>query len=81
MIDLRRELPIYPDLLVAGGLPLRQRRIIKEGKADGALDLQRAFAFQKNRRRVGIDAMNMRMHRGIGQRCEDALLDEGVGCG
>ena len=81
MVDLRRELPIDPDLLVAGGFPLRQRRIIKEGKADGALDLQRAVAFQKDRRRVGVDAMDVRMGHGIGQGCEDALLDEGVGCG
>ena len=41
-IDLRRELPVDPDLFVAGGFPLLQRRIIEEGKADGALDLQRA---------------------------------------
>ena len=80
MVDLRRELAIDPDLFVAGGFPLLQRRIIEEGKADGALDLQRAVAFQKNRRRMGIDAMNMRMRRGIGQRCEDALLHAGVGC-
>jgi hypothetical protein len=81
MVDLWRELAIYPDLFVAGGFPLRKRRIIKKGKADGALDLQRAVAFQKHRRRVGIDAMNTRMRRGIGQECEDALLHAGVGCG
>ena len=54
-IDLRRELSVDPDLFVAGRLPLRQRRIIQEGKADGTLDLQRAIAFEKNRCRMGID--------------------------
>ena len=42
MVDLRRELAVDPDLFVAGGFPLRQRRIIEERETDGALDLQRA---------------------------------------
>ena len=80
MVDLRRELAVDPDLFVAGGFPLLQRRIVEEGKTDGALDLQRAVAFEKNRRRMGIDAMDMRMRCRIGQKCEHVLLHAGVGC-
>ena len=68
------------DLLFAGGFPLLQRRIIEEGKTDGALDLQRAVAFEKNRRRMGIDAIDVRMRGGIRQKCEDALLHARIGC-
>jgi hypothetical protein len=45
----------------------------------GALDLQRACVPTKNRRHVGIDAMNTRMYRGIAQKGEYALLHPGVG--
>ena len=79
-VDLRRELAVDFDLFVAGCFPFLERRIIEKGKADRALDLQRAVAFEKNRRRMGIDPMNMRMRRRIGQKCEDALLRGGAGC-
>ena len=79
MVDLRRELAIYPDLFIAGGFPLFQRRVVQERKSDRALDLQRAVALEKNRCRMGVDAMDMRMHCRIGQKGEDALLHAGVG--
>jgi hypothetical protein len=44
-IDLRRELPVY--LHLAGRFRLRRRRIVEVWKTDGALDLQRAVAFEK----------------------------------
>ena len=47
-VDLRRELPVYSHLLVAGGFSLRQRRIVQIREMHGALDLQRAVAFEKN---------------------------------
>ena len=80
MIDLRRELAIYPDFLIAGGFPLLQRRIIEIGKPNGAFDLQRAVALEENRRRMRIDPMDTRMHRRIHQECEDALLRAAIGC-
>jgi hypothetical protein len=78
-VDLRRKLAIYPYLFVAGGLPLRQRRIIQKRKPDGAFDLQRAVAFEKDRCCVGIDSTDKRMRRGIRKEREDALLRAGVG--
>ena len=78
-VDLRCEWTIYPYLLVTGGFPLRERRVIEIRKSDGALDLQGAIAFKENRRRMRVDAMDMRMRCRIGQKCEDALLHPGVG--
>src|SRR5260370_31395562 len=73
-IDLRRELAVDVDLFVAGGFALLKRRIIQERETDGALDLQRAVAFEKDRRRMGVDPVDPRMHRGVGQKRKDALL-------
>ena len=63
-VNLRRELTVYRYLLVTSRLSLRQRRIVEIRKTDGALDLERAFTFEKNRRCMGIDPANMRMGGG-----------------
>ena len=78
-VDLWRELAIDFDFLFAGGFPLLQRRIIQVWKSDGAFDLQRAVAFEKNRCRMGIDPMDTRMRGRIRQKCKDALLHAGIG--
>ncbi len=78
-VDLRREPVVDVHLLMAGSFPLRQCRVIEIWKADGALDLQRPGAFQKNRRRMRIDAMDMRMGFGVRQKRKDAFLGKGVG--
>ncbi len=78
VVDLRREPAVYFDLFVAGGLALLKRRIVEKGKTNGAFDLERAAVLEKNRRRMGIDAMNMRMCRGIGQEGKHFLLHAGV---
>src|SRR4051794_32661813 len=67
MVDLRCERAVYSYFLIAGGFSLLQCRVVQEGKAYGALDLQGAVAFEKNRCRMGIDPMNMGMSRGIRQ--------------
>jgi hypothetical protein len=64
-INLRRELAVDPDFFVTGGFPLLQCRIVQEGKADGALDLERAAAFKKDRCRVRIDPLRLRMRHWI----------------
>jgi hypothetical protein len=74
MVDLWRELAVDCQFRVAGGFPLLQRRIIQVWKPDGALDLQGAVAFEKNRCRMRIDPMDMRMGNGICQKGKDALL-------
>jgi hypothetical protein len=78
-VDLPRELTVDFYLRIAGGLPFRQRRVIEVREMDGALDLQRAVAFEKNRRRMRIDPMDERMRCGIRKKCEDALFAR-VGC-
>jgi hypothetical protein len=80
MVDLRREMTVYPYLFVAGDFPLRQGRVVQIGKMDGALDLQRAAAFEKDRRGMGIDATDKRMRCRVRQKCEDSFLGQGVGC-
>ena len=74
LIDLRCERPVDPDLVVAGGFALLQRRIVQEGKTDGALDLERAGAFQEDGRRMGVDAVHGRMHVRVSEKGEHALL-------
>jgi hypothetical protein len=78
-VDLRRELPVYFHLFVAGGFAFRQRRVIEVRETDGALDLQRAVAFEKNRRCVGIDAMDIWMLCRICQERENRFLHAGIG--
>jgi hypothetical protein len=44
---------------LAGKPPLIQRRIVEKWKAHRALDLERAIAGQKHRRRVGFDSLHL----------------------
>src|SRR6266511_400706 len=78
-VNLRCERTVYRYLLVTSRLSLRQRRIVEIRKTDGALDLERAFTFEKDRRCMGIDPANMRMGGGVRKEGEDALLDPRVG--
>ena len=78
-VDLWRELAIDFYFFLAGGFPLLQRRIIQVWKPDGALDLQGTVAFEKNRCRMRIDPIDMRMGNGIRQKGKDALLHARVG--
>ena len=73
-IDLRRELAIDFHLLLAGGFPFCQRRVVEVWKSDGALDLQGAITFEENRSRVGIDPMNRGVRCRVRQKCEHASL-------
>jgi hypothetical protein len=71
---LRRKWSVYFHLFIAGCFSFRQRRIIEVWETDGALDLQRAAAREKNRRRMGIYPLNPGMRRRIGQKGKHALL-------
>jgi hypothetical protein len=70
---------VYLDRFVAGGSPLLKRRIIEVRKTDGAFDLQRVVAFEKDRRRMRVGPLDTRMRRGLRQKCKDALLYAGIG--
>ncbi|WP_369682886.1 hypothetical protein [Rhodopseudomonas palustris] len=52
---MRREAAIDLELLLAGGLAARQRRIVEEREPHCALDLQRAIPGQEHDGAVGID--------------------------
>ena len=58
-IKFRRQRPVDLDLGLARGFALGERRIIEKRKAHRALDLQRAVAGEKHRRRVGVDAPHL----------------------
>src|ERR1700733_13802515 len=81
MIDLGRERAIYLYLLIAGSLAFRRRRIVEIRESDGALDLQSAGPFEENGCPVCIDAVDARMRRRVGQKCEDPVLQFGIGWG
>ena len=49
-------------------------------QADGALDLQRTIAFQKNRCRVRVDSLHIGVMGGIAKQCKNSLLHRGVIC-
>ena len=57
-----------------------KRGIIEVRKTDGALDLQRALALEKNRRRMRLDPMDIGVRCRVRPKCKDALLNAGVGC-
>ncbi len=80
MIDLRRERLVDFDFLFAGGLALRQRRIIQKREANCALDFQRARAGEKYRSRVSVDPMNRAMRREAHQKRKDLVLGAGLLC-
>ena len=58
------------------GLAAGEGRIVEEGKAHRALDLECAVAGQEHRGRVGIDALDRRsaMGRRFGQQGENRFL-------
>src|SRR4029450_4961523 len=64
-VDLGSEVPVYADLLLAGGFSLCQRRVIQEGKGHGSLDLQCAVTLKKTRRGMRIDPVYVGMPRGV----------------
>ena len=57
-VDLRRERTVDLELGFAGGLALFERGEIEKWKLDRALDLEGARADQKDRGRVGVDALD-----------------------
>src|SRR5262245_31534398 len=75
MVDLRRERLVDPDFVFARRLPLLEGRIVEEGKADSALDLERARTVQKDRGGMRVDATHVGVPYGVGQKGENALLD------
>lgn len=74
-VNLRCELATCCHLLITGRFSLRDRRVIEIRKTNGALDLERAVAFEKHRRCVGIDPTNMRVDGGVRKKCKDTFLD------
>jgi hypothetical protein len=75
-INLRRVGRIHRNLGFACLLALLERRIVEEGKAHGALDLEGAVAGKENRCRVRVDPLHLlaTMDSGIGEEAEDLLL-------
>ena len=75
-VDLRRIAPVDLDLGLAGGLALVERRKIEEREFYRALDLECSLAGEKHRRRMGIEALDLRtaMGRQIGEQREHRLL-------
>jgi len=79
---LRRGRTVDLDLGLASGFTFFERGKIKKRKADCALDLEGTLARQKDRSRMGVDALDRApaMSGGIGQQRQDWLLrvDRGV---
>ena len=75
-INFRRVWRVHRDLGFARLLALLQRRIIEEGKAHGALDLEGAVAGEEHGCRVRIDPQRLISTVGsrIGEEAEDLLL-------
>jgi hypothetical protein len=80
-IDFRREGPIDRDLGLASCLALRQCGEIQKWKAHRALDLEGALAGEKDRSRVGIDALDRlsAMGRRVTEQRQDRLLRVDLG--
>jgi hypothetical protein len=55
-------------------------RLLTTEQLAALVDLERAFAFEKHRRCMGVDSSNMRMGGGVRKKCKDPLLDARVGC-
>src|SRR5262249_35342776 len=75
-INFRRVGCIHRNLGFACLLALLERRIVEEGKAHVALDLEGAVAGEKNRCRVRVDPLHLLSTIGgrIGEEAEDLLL-------
>ena len=75
-VDFGRVGPVDLELRLARLLAQVEGRIVQEGKAHRALDLERARAGQEYRGRVGIDALDWRsaVGRRVGQHGEDRFL-------
>src|SRR6185437_4450037 len=63
-VDRRRVRPVDREFCLAGGLALIERREIEKRKAHRALDLEGPLARQENRRRMRVDASDLRAAMG-----------------
>ncbi len=77
MIDLWRQRPVDPDLLLAGRLAFLECRIVEKWKLDRPLDFQRARPVEEDRRCMRVDPL----HAGMRRQCrEDPFLGRGIVC-